>query len=96
MYYCFFPQEDNQQLMTLRSQLNPLLKLIMKMLNFELTRFLPFSDWLADAEEAYFICDEMIREARSLTATSMSNLPQTASSPNTLQLEHHQLKLNLK
>ena len=42
------------------------------------------------------LVDEIITEAKSLSTISTSNSPQTSSTANTLQMEHNQLKLNLK
>ena len=76
-----------------RSQLTPFFKLIMKALRFELEND-TFTDDRA-AKELKPICDEIIAEARSLSTTSTPSCPQT-STLNTLQMEHDQLKLNLK
>ena len=74
--------------MTYRAQLNPFLKLIMKTLNSIDGRFSGVS--------LVSLVEEIITEAKSLSAISTSNLPQTLSTVNTLQMEHNQLKLNLK
>ena len=42
------------------------------------------------------LCEEIIGEARNLRPNYTPNLPRSSSSPNTLQLEHSKLRLNLK
>ena len=74
--------------MTYRAQLNPFLKLIMKTLNS--------IDGRLSGVSLVSLVEEIITEAKSLSAISTSNLPQTLSTVNTLQMEHNQLKLNLK
>ena len=90
LYKCFFPQEDSQKLMMYRSQLSPFLKMIMIALSVEL------GNLVITSEEFESICDEIIRQARSLSTISTPNSPQTSSNQNTLQMEHNHLKLNMK
>ena len=86
LYKSFFPQEDKEQLMACRSQLTPFLKLIMKALD---------GSGNQSETERKSLCDEIIREARTLTTSPIPASLQSSSNSNTLQMEHNLLKLNL-
>ena len=62
----------------------------MKALSFEL------ENKYTSKEERESLFDEIITLARSLRTTSMLNSPQITPNSNSLQMEHSELKLNLK
>ena len=88
LYYCFHPQEDQQQLVDYRSQLSPFLKSISKALHYELKNKSSCSEGLGH------LCDEILREAQSLSSACRPEFPQTQMTA--LQMEHDLLRQNMK
>ena len=89
---CFYSQDDTRQLETQRSQLTPFLKSVMNALKFELE-----NDGLHDSDiknqRKKTLFEEIIHEA-SISCSFDSF--ESSSKLNTLQMEQHQLALNLK
>ena len=89
---CFYPQEDTRQLEFYRGQLTPFSKSVMKALKFELENDDIYC--IQKQESKATICEDIIREAISLTNSTQfgSSLPTSS----TLAKELDLLALNMK